>query len=823
VSVLAVVKWAGRRAGVAVRQSIWALIGQGANSIGNLLVAVAVARVATPTEFGVFSLVLAVYLLALGASRASVSTPLLLSTAHGAPDAMRPEVEGSLGASLLIGIALGVPAVAAGLALNGLASTLTVVIGLALPCLLAQDAVRYAFMARKSARSSAVCDIGWLLLQVVLTIGLAWSGQGTPRAYMAAWALSGLAAACAGLAALRTLPRLTAGWRFLVSHRRLLPNLVGDFAAANVLTQLLPYAVALAAGVAAAGAIRGALVLLGVVNVVVLGITPIAQLEASKLHRTAPERDDTFFAGLVSALTGVALAYAVVLPVLPDSVGRALLGQTWQTTSTLLLPMAIYLVTRAPYTAAQISLWARMRLKAALRLRIATAPWLLILPTAGAAWAGAQGAAWGFAVAGVVEGALSILMVRTPARATTASRAKPRVAALMDYFTPGYKAGGPVTTVKNMIAETAAELDWWVLTRDRDLGDTVPFAHVTARAWVNRDDHRVNYIGQGRLTDTWHLVKELRGLRPDIVYVNSIMSRFASLLPLLALRLGFVPGSQVVVAPRGELMPSALSFKSGRKRVFLVLWRAAGLHRMAVFQASSADEAETVRRQLGSRARTFVSADSVPPTQLRIRPSALPDRPLRLVQVARMNRMKNADGVLRALQSVEADVLFDLYGPVEDERYWRECQHLITLLPSRVRVQHRGELAPSDVLPTLRGYHASVLCSLSENFGQVVAESLSVGVPVIVSRRVPWAAVVNAQAGWVVEPRDDASVTAAISDASRRTREDWAALGLGCHQALQTWRNRESGMPAVQMLRTVLGDTSDRRVQRLAATTIGKG
>jgi O-antigen/teichoic acid export membrane protein len=415
-SIHAVMGRVRRAAGASVRQSIWALVGQSANSVGNLLVAVAVARVASPAQFGVFSLVLAVYLLALGASRAAVSTPLLLSTAHAGPAAVQREVEGSVGGSVLIGVGLGLPAVAVGLAMDGLPSTLAVIIGLSLPGLLAQDAVRYAFMARRAARSSALCDVSWLVLQVAVTVGVARSDQHGSAAYAAAWALSGVAAGGAWLAVLGTLPRPTAGWRFLVSHRRLLPNLVGDFAAANALTQLLPYAVAVAAGVAAAGSVRGALVLLGVVNVVVLGITPIAQLEASRLHEDSPHRDDTLFARLVSGLTVLAMAYAILLPSIPDRVGHALLGQTWQTTSTLLLPMAIYLVARAPYAAAQISLLARMRLKTALRLRIATAPWLLILPTAGAFWGDARGAAWGLAAAGVLEGALSILMVIRPDR-----------------------------------------------------------------------------------------------------------------------------------------------------------------------------------------------------------------------------------------------------------------------------------------------------------------------------------------------------------------------------------------------------------------------
>jgi glycosyltransferase involved in cell wall biosynthesis len=392
----------------------------------------------------------------------------------------------------------------------------------------------------------------------------------------------------------------------------------------------------------------------------------------------------------------------------------------------------------------------------------------------------------------------------------------------MDFFLPGYKAGGPVTTVRNMISETASEVDWWVLTRDRDLGDAEPFPQVTRRVWVDRDDHRVNYIGGGGVTDAWHLLRELRRLRPDIVYVNSIMSRFASLLPLLGLRLGFVRGCRVVVAPRGELMPSALSFKARRKHLFLALWRLAGLQRMAVFQASSADEAEIVRKRLGSRAKTFVSADSLPPHHPRTTPRQIPDLPLRLVQVARMNRMKNTDAVLRALLTVDAEILFDIYGPVEDARYWLECQKLIARLPARVQVRHLGELAPNDVLSTLEGYHASVLCSLSENFGQVVAESLSVGVPVIVSKTVPWATVVDGRAGWVIAPGDDASIAFAIQTAAGCNRDDWAALGVGCHHALQIWRQRDAGMPAITMLRAVLAGPRDE-LRHPAVTTIGKG
>lgn len=400
-----------------VRQAGWSVVGQAASSVSNLLLMIVVARVATAVHFGVFALVLMFYVFAVRGQRSVVSTPLLMSVAGATANRVSQEIRGSIGASLLVGLGLGIPGALLGIILGGLAGELLVVLSLFIPVLLVQDGVRFAFIAQGKAAWSAACDVSWLVLQSTFSLGLVLTHVNDVVIHTIAWGSAGALAGTGGLLLLRILPSPRAGRHFLNRHRRLLPDLASDFATASMVDQLAPYVVAIVVGVAAAGALRAGLVLLGVVSVVIMGITPLAQLEATKLHMSAPKRDHLFvvaWAGIVGALS---VLYGVVLIVLPDAIGRELLGDTWALTSTLLLPLALCLVARSPYSAIVISLRARLQLRTALRLRLLTAPSLpLLAAVGGAAW-GVRGAAWGFAAAAAATSCYAVwILLRVSSR-----------------------------------------------------------------------------------------------------------------------------------------------------------------------------------------------------------------------------------------------------------------------------------------------------------------------------------------------------------------------------------------------------------------------
>ncbi|MEM9024054.1 MAG: hypothetical protein AAGB22_09950, partial [Bacteroidota bacterium] len=60
---------------------------------------------------------------------------------------------------------------------------------------------------------------------------------------------------------------------------------------------------------------------------------------------------------------------------------------------------------------------------------------------------------------------------------------RPRVLLFADWFLPGYKAGGPIRSCANLIAQLQDSYEFLVVTRDTDYCETTPYPEVTSNAW----------------------------------------------------------------------------------------------------------------------------------------------------------------------------------------------------------------------------------------------------------------------------------------------------------------------------------------------------
>lgn len=370
-----------------------------------------------------------------------------------------------------------------------------------------------------------------------------------------------------------------------------------------------------------------------------------------------------------------------------------------------------------------------------------------------------------------------------PCDADAAGDGRVRVAALVDYYLPGYLAGGALRTVANMAQQLADDVDFRVITRDRDFLAEAPYPDLVPGAWARVEGTPVRYLGPGELT-LGGLERAVREARPEVVYLNSCFSPAFTLRPLVLRRLGRLPRVPVVVAPRGELSEGALSLKRGKKVAFLRAARAAGLYRGVLWQASSELEAAEVRRWFGAGARVAVAGD------LRERPPAprppAPKRPgeLRAAFLSRITAKKNLAGALEMLSGVRGEVRFTIYGPAEDAAYWEECRARIAALPPNVRVEVAGPLRPDQVPDALAAHHLLLFPTLGENFGHVVLEALVAGVPVLTSDRTPWGAIRDAGAGWTLpleRPEGFREVLQAYADAGmdEHARRSAAARAFG--------------------------------------------
>src|SRR5262249_25117406 len=70
---------------------------------------------------------------------------------------------------------------------------------------------------------------------------------------------------------------------------------------------------------------------------------------------------------------------------------------------------------------------------------------------------------------------------------------RPRVLVSCDHYLPGVKAGGPIRSISGLVSALGSELDFRIVTRDRDLGADERYAGVRPGQWYARDGAQVLY------------------------------------------------------------------------------------------------------------------------------------------------------------------------------------------------------------------------------------------------------------------------------------------------------------------------------------------
>ncbi len=345
-----------------------------------------------------------------------------------------------------------------------------------------------------------------------------------------------------------------------------------------------------------------------------------------------------------------------------------------------------------------------------------------------------------------------------------------RVFTLIDCYLPGFKHGGPIRTLSSMVARMPDEFQFWIYTRDRDRGDKAPYPNVTRDVWNDFARAKVFYASFWSRT-AHRISREIQRVEPDVVYSNSLFSR-VNIQYMLWRWARVVPRIPFVLAPRGELARGALALKAWKKRPFLKTAKELGLFDDVIWQASSDLEREDILRALSGPRRVvisrnicvapdLVSAEQCGPVQMRgpvrKRPGAA-----RFVFLSRVARMKNLPFAINAMRRLRGEVIFDIYGPLDDPGCWRDCQEAMAKLPSHVRVRHHGAVDPERVLDVFWEHEFSVLPTMGENFGHVIFEALCAGCPVVLSDRTLWRRLRDDGAGWVLSLDDEAAWTEAL-------------------------------------------------------------
>lgn len=284
----------------------------------------------------------------------------------------------------------------------------------------------------------------------------------------------------------------------------------------------------------------------------------------------------------------------------------------------------------------------------------------------------------------------------------------------------------------------------------------------------------------GLHSDGWDFVS-----KADVIHDNGIWRPFNHKLARLAKRID-IPR---VVSIRGMLEPWAMANNRLKKRIVWQIYQRGDLKSARIHHATAEMEAESIR-SLGLKVPVHVIPNGV---ELPERPVAIPanaspggkDRAIRYASfLGRLHPKKGLPMLVNAWSRVRPQGWkLKIAGP-DENGHRANLQEIVRNKGLCDVVEFTGTVAADEKADFFAASDLLVLPTYSENFGNVVAEALAHGVPVLTTKGTPWSSLIERRCGWWVEPTQD-EVESSLRQALSCSVEELRDMGCNGHEFIR--------------------------------------
>lgn len=338
---------------------------------------------------------------------------------------------------------------------------------------------------------------------------------------------------------------------------------------------------------------------------------------------------------------------------------------------------------------------------------------------------------------------------------------KKNILVFIDWFWPGYMAGGPVQSILSLVNYLNEDYNFKIITTNRDLNSSDSYPEIPANTWIKSDLNCEVYYAEPNTLNYASIYSIIKKTDFDLVYINSFFSKHFSIIPLRILNKHY-PTKPIVFAPRGMLGEGALAIKSLKKKIFILYSKLVRLHDNVVWHATSKQEEMEIRKTMHPNVKVFCISN-LPKKIFAKEVKSKNVNEIKLCFISRISLKKNLSFALEVLKEVESySINYNIYGPIEDIDYWNICENIMKDLPKNVTVNYWGSVEPKDLEEVYSKEHVMFLPTLNENFGHSIVESLLCGCPVIISDQTPWNDLENEGAGYAIALTDKQKFVDAI-------------------------------------------------------------
>ena len=266
---------------------------------------------------------------------------------------------------------------------------------------------------------------------------------------------------------------------------------------------------------------------------------------------------------------------------------------------------------------------------------------------------------------------------------------KPNILIFIDWFTPGFKAGGPIKSVTNIVQSLANDFDIFIITSDRDIEEHQPYSNIIFNTWIKKDFYSIAYLTPEIRTN--FIKNELASNRYNNIYFNSFFSQHYTLEPLRIIHELKVK-SKIIIAPRGMLGKGALSIKPIKKQLFIIIAKLFGFYKNVCWHATNIEEKNDIVSIFGNNSQIYIASNISIISTDKI-PTSKEVGELRLVFFSRISPKKNLEFALNILKKItNKTISLDIYGSIEDVAYWNTCKNIIEKSNLNAQKSHVREL-----------------------------------------------------------------------------------------------------------------------------------
>lgn len=304
------------------------------------------------------------------------------------------------------------------------------------------------------------------------------------------------------------------------------------------------------------------------------------------------------------------------------------------------------------------------------------------------------------------------------------------------------KLGGPANTLywlsKGLVAK--GHKVYVVTTHDHIEDKTVPINRFTIIEGINV------FYASNRVQLLWESFRIMK--KCDTIILSSVCYSPELFLACV----GRLKRKRVIWSPRGEFAESAIGGRKSKLAFFKLIRMAVGKY--VLFHATSQDEEKCIRNILGCNGKTTIIPNYMEIPRQQKRQTVKTPYLLFLGRIAPIKAIENLiEGASMSKRFREGGMELKIAGGVEGqfEPYYQMLKDMVRENRLQDKVKFVGPVSGEQKLQTYCDAHFLFLVSKSENFGNVVIESLSQGTPVVASLGTPWKGLEEVQAGFWID------------------------------------------------------------------------